>query len=321
MPQSGLWDLLRGALAARTLGIAADLGVADSLAAGPRRVEEIAAETGTHADTLRRILRALASDGVFAEIEPGVFANTELSDLLRRGAPTREFAHLFGGPWHRAASELTAQTGEAAFPRAFGNDFWSWLAEHPEERAAFDRAMVDGTQSRVDRLDSVAWRGDETVVDVGGGNGSLLVGLLERRPELRGVVLDLPETVRDEAALGERIQFVAGSFFEAVPPGDVYVLGTVLHDWDDKPAAAILRTIRAAASPLARLLILDAVVPSGNDPHPAKWLDVLMLVLFRGRERTEAEWRVLLEGSGFGVDAVRDGLIEASCRPLASDHV
>ncbi len=125
--------------------------------------------------------------------------------------------------------------------------------------------MVDGLESRVERLASVDWRGDETVVDVGGGNGSLLVALLALKPGLRGIVFDLPETVRDEASLGERIEFVAGSFFERVPPGDVYVLGTILHDWPDEQAAAILRTIRAAAPDHARLLVLDGVIPPGND--------------------------------------------------------
>ena len=301
-------------MATKALGIAADLRVADALAEGPRPVNELAAEAGADPDTLRRILRALASDGIFAEREPGTFENTEASQLLRSEAPSREFAHLFGGPWYRAVGDLDPRTGEATFPHAFGTDFWTWLAEHPDERASFDRAMEDGKADRAERLAALNWRGDETVVDVGGGNGSLLVELLRRRPGLRGIVFDLPETDRDEAALGERIEFVAGSFFEHVPAADVYVLGTVLHDWDDDSAAAILRTIRSAAPAHARVLILDAVVPSGNEPHGAKWLDLLMLVLFRGRERTEREWRALLEHAGLGVDAVHDRLIEASCR-------
>jgi hypothetical protein len=127
-------------------------------------------------------------------------------------------------------------------------------------------------------------------------------------------VFDLPETVRDEAAMGERIAFVSGSFFERVPVGDVYVLAGILHDWDDSHSAAILRTVRAAAPSGARILILDAAIPPGNEPHGAKWLDLLLLVLFHGRERTEREWRALLDGAGFRIDAIEDGLVQATCR-------
>src|SRR5438477_124386 len=144
------------------------------------------------------------------------------------------------------------------------------------------------------------WRGDETVVDVGGGNGSNLVGLMRRHPGLCGIVFDLAETVRDEDALREAgCTFVAGSFFESVPAGDVYVLSTILHDWDDESAAAILSTIHAAAQPETRLVLLETVLPPGDEPHGAKWLDLLMLTLFAGRERDEAQWRALLDGAGF----------------------
>jgi O-methyltransferase domain/Dimerisation domain len=309
-PESRVWNLIRGALATRALGVVADLRVAEALAGGPRPVEDVAREVGAQPDTLRRLLRALASDGVFAEDEQGRFRNTEASDVLRRDGWC-DFAHLFGGVWHRAVGELDA-TGRPAFARIFGSDFWNWLAEHPDERAAFDRAMEQGWESRVDRLGKVDWRGDETVVDVGGGNGSLLVGLLRRQPGLRGIVFDLPETNRDTSRLGKRIEFVAGSFFDRVPGGDVYVLSTILHDWDDEHAAAILRTIQAAAPADARLVILESVVPAGNDPDGAKWLDLLMLTLFGGRERDEAQWRALLAETGFDPVRLEDGLIE--CR-------
>jgi O-methyltransferase domain/Dimerisation domain len=312
-PETRLWQLMRGALAARALGIAAELGIADALADGPRDVVALAAETGADEDALRRVLRALASEGVFAEVEHGVFVNTEASDLLLAG-PQREFAHLFGSVFHRSAAELDATSDEPGFGRAFGTDFWSWLAAHPTERASFDRAMVDGAGRRADRLAAVEWRGDETVVDVGGGNGSLLATLFDGRPGLRGIVLDLPETVRDEAALGDRIEFVAGSMFDGVPRGDAYVLGGVLHNWDDERAAAILGAVHAAAVEGARLLVLESVIPPGNEPHGAKWLDLLMLSLFAGRERDEAQWRGLLERAGFEPVRIEDGLIEAACR-------
>ena len=281
----------------------------DALAQGPRPVAELAAEVGADAETLHRLLRALASDGVFAEEEPGVFRNTEASELLRRSGGWNDFAHLFGGVFYRAVADLDA-SGEPPFPRTHGTDFWSWLEAHADERASFDRAMEQGKERRVERLE-VEWRGDETVVDVGGGNGSLLVELLRRHPGLHGVAFDLPETVRDEVALGDRIEFVAGDFFERVPAGDVYILSTILHDWDDERAAAILRTIRAAATAEARLLVLDTVVPPGNEPGVGKWLDLLMLAIAGGKERTEAQWRELLEAGGFEPVRFHEALIEA----------
>jgi hypothetical protein len=265
---------------------------------------------GAEPDALHRILRALASEGVFVEESPGVFANTPASDLLRGGWGA--FAHLFGGVFYRTMGGFEAD-GRASFPALYGTDFWSWLADNPSERAIFDTAMEQGNERRVASLAGLHWRGDETVVDVGGGNGSLLRGLLAERPSLRGIVFDLPETVRDEAAFGDGCEFVAGDFFERVPQGDVYVLSTILHDWDDEHAAAILRTIRAEAGPEARLIVIDSVIPSGNEPHGAKWLDLLMLAFASGRERSEAQWRGLFASTGWEPVSLA-GPIEARCR-------
>lgn len=298
-----VWDLMRGAMATKALGVAADLDVANELAAGPRSIDELAQATGADRDILQRILRALASDGVFAEEEPGVFRNNEASEGLLSD-DNRAFAHLFGSVFYDALGN---------FPERFDSDFWEWLAAHPGERAAFDVAMSGGKDRTADRLAALDWTDDELVVDVGGGNGAFLRALLQRRPGLRGIVFDLPETVRDERAFGDRIGFVAGSFFESVPVGDTYVLSGILHDWNDERAGAILQTIRAAAREHARLLVLESVVQPGNDPHGAKWLDLLMLVL-GGRERTEPEWRSLLERAGFDAASIEDGLIQSVCR-------
>jgi SAM-dependent methyltransferase len=310
-PEAVVWDLLHGALTTRAVGLVVELGIPDALAQGPRAVEDIAAQTGADAEPLYRLMRALASEGVFAEEETGVFRNTPVSETLTRGGGWAEFALLFGSTWHRAAGEIQADGPQPAFERIHGTDYWSWLAEHPTERAIFDRAMAEGRERRADRLEAVKWRGDETVVDVGGGNGSLLVTLLERRPGLRGIVFDLPETVRDEEALGGQIAFVEGSFFDRIPEGDVYVLGTVLHDWNDESATRILHTIRSSAPAGSRLLILDAVLPPGNEPNGTKWLDVLMLALVGGKERTEPQWRELLAAGGFEPVRFHEALIEA----------
>jgi hypothetical protein len=311
-PESKVWDILRGALATRTLGIVAGLGIPQALAAGPRSVEDLARDAGADADALHRLLRALASEGIFAEEERGVFRNTPASELLLTSG-WDDFAVLFGGVWYRAVERLDA-SGTAVFPDVFGTDFWAWLAEHPEERARFDRAMAQGSDTRIERLETVDWRSGETVVDVGGGNGSLLAELLKAHTDLHGIVFDLPETTRDESLFGDGLKFVAGSFFERVPEGDVYLLATILHDWDDDSATKILRTIRAAAPQDARLIILDAVVPPGNEPFGPKWLDLLMLTLFAGRERDEDQWRALLAAGDFEPVRFDERLIEARCR-------
>lgn len=309
-PEAALWDALRGALVTRTLALVAELDIARRLADGPRPVAELATETGADADTLQRLLRALASDGIFAEEEPGVFRNTPASELLTVDG-WDDFARLFGGTWLEAIRGLDV-SGEASFPRVLGQEFWSWFASHPEERASFDRAMAQGWQGRLERLETVEWRGDETIVDVGGGNGSLLGAFLERHPGMRGIVLDLPETVRNEASFGERLAFVEGSFFESVPPGDAHILSTIIHDWDDEAGKRILDTVRASAG--ERLVLLESVIEPGNQPQGAKWLDLLMLVIARGRERTEEEWRALLAASGWEPTRFGKGVIEA--RPV-----
>jgi O-methyltransferase len=314
-PEAVLSDFLHGATKTKALAIAADLDVATAVADRPRPVAELARALGVDADVLQRVLRALAGDGIFAEVEPGVFAHTPASEVLRQQS-WRDIAHLFGGIAHRAVAELDhgVATGRSPFADTFGAGFWTWLAERPEERASFDRAMGGGKQRTAARLAELEWRDGEVVVDVGGGNGALLVELLRLRPALRGVVFDLPETDRDEVTLGERIEFVAGSFFERVPRGDTYVLAGILHDWDDEPAAAILRTIQAAAPAGARVLVLESVLEPGNEPSSAKWLDLVMLALVGGRERDERQWRELLDGTGFAVEAVQDLLVEARRR-------
>ena len=305
-----VWDGLRGGLTTRALGLAAEHGVAHALVGGPRSIDELAAQSGANPDVLYRLLRALASDGIFEEVEPRVFANTEASAQLTEDG-WDAFARFFGGSWLHAVAALDA-SGEASFPRVFGDEFWSWLGSHPEERALFDRAMEQGWRGRIERLDSVGFRGDETVVDVGGGNGSLLRALLDRHPGMRGIVFDLPETVRDESSFGGRLSFVEGSFFDQVPPADVHVLSTILHDWPDDDARRILETVRAAAAPAGRLVLVEAIVGPGNERSGTKWLDVLMLVISAGRERTEDEWRRLLAASGWEpVRFYENGVIEA----------
>jgi O-methyltransferase domain len=314
-PGAVVWDCLRGAMMTKALGMVADLRIADALADGPRPVQRLARGAAVDADVLHRVLRALASDGVFVEETPGVFRNTTASELLLSPGWS-EFAHLFGGVFYQAVGDLevAARTGKATFTDTFGDDFWTWLGARAGERGAFDRAMGGERWRKAERLAELDWAEGETVVDVGGGNGALLVDLVRRRPGLRGIVFDLSETNRDDATLGDDIEFIEGSFFDSVPPGDTYVLSGIIHDWDDERATAILCTIRAAAPPGARIFLAENVIEPGNEPNGAKWLDLLMLVLAGGRERTEQQWRALLEGADVEPIHIADGLIEARCR-------
>jgi hypothetical protein len=314
-----LWNLMRGAMVVQALRVAAELGVADELAAGARPVDEVARAVGADADSLNRFLRALAAEGVFAEEEPGAYRNTETSELLRTGRDWNAFAHFFGGVWYAAFAESlhAARTGDETFSRTTGEGWWEWLAARPAEGELFNRAMSGGADRVAERLAELAWDA-ETVVDVGGGNGAILIELLRRKPQLHGVVFDLPEVAREaearvtSAGLADRCAVAAGSMFDGVPPdGDAYVLSGVLHDWDDAAAATILRNVHSVAPAHARVLVLESVLAPGTGQPGAKWLDLLMLVLNRGRERTEPEWRSLLAATGFTPTRVDDGLVEA----------
>jgi hypothetical protein len=312
-PEAQLWPLVRGMMATQAVRVAAQLRIADALAEGPRRVEDLAG--AANADAVGRILRALASDGVFAEEEPGVFRNTPASELLRTDGDQRwnEFALQFGGEWYEAFARAphAVDTGESTFPLVFGADFESWMREHPEQLAVFSRSMEGGAAERISRVAGLDW-GSEIVVDVGGGTGPMITELLRLQPSLSGVLFDLPEVVAS-AQVPERCEIVAGSFLEGVPAGDAYILSRILHGFDDETAAHILGNVRVAARPRARVLILDAVIPEGNDPHGSKWLDLLMLVLAGGRERSLPEWHALLDRVGLESVSIEDGLVQARC--------
>jgi hypothetical protein len=203
------------------------------------------------------------------------------------------------------------------FERASGSGWWEWLANRPELGAAFNRAMQAGARARIAALGNFPWHEVETVVDVGGGDGTLIIGLLEQHTHLRGVIFDLPEvapaasTRVADASLGGRCSVEAGSFFKRVPEGgDVYLLAKVLHDWDDAAALEILKRVRASASADTRLLVLDSVISSDANSQTTKLLDLVMLALVSGRERAADEWSQLLDGGGWLVTSIENGLIE-----------
>ena len=320
-PDERLGELLGGFVGTQLLYVATELGVADELAEGPCTIEALAERVEAVPHVLYRFLRALATYGVFEENAARTFRNTNASELLRRddGSGWRDYAIVYGSVYRAFAEALpAARTGENMFSRVHNIDWWTWLDRHPDIGETFNRAMQAGAQGRIELISGLAWHDGETVVDVGGGNGTLVIELLQRHPQLNGVVFDLPDVADAAAArvasagLSGRCRVVRGSFFEEVPTGgDVYVLAKVLHDWDNDTATLILDKVRAAVPEHARLLIIDSVVPAGNSPHHAKMIDLVMLSLVDGRERDEGEWRQLLGAGGFQPVEIADGLIQA----------
>lgn len=315
-------ELLFGFLGTQLLYVVARLGIADLIPDERQEtIEALASRAGASPDVLYRFMRALATLGVFAEVEERVFAQTPASLLLRSNAATgrHEFTVVYGSVYRAFAEALPAATsGGNMFERAFGVGWWEWLASNAELGAAFNRAMQSGAQARIAALNHFPWHDVETVVDVGGGNGTLVIGLLEKHPHLRGVIFDLPEVAAAasakvaEAVLGDRCSVASGSVFERVPEGgDVYILAKVLHDWDNAPALEILQRVRAAATADTRLLVLDSVITPEASSKTTKLLDLVMLTLVNGRERSPNEWRQLLADGGWTATSIEDGLIEA----------
>ncbi|MFE9428637.1 methyltransferase [Kitasatospora sp. NPDC006697] len=305
--------LLSGAWLAQACHVVAVLGVADQLAAGPLDSAELAARCEADPDALHRILRALASVGLFEQQGESVFGLNASATLLRSDVPgsARQSAVLLGEEVYRSFGELlhTARTGTPAFDHAYGEPMYGYLAAHPETARTFHQAL-GGHRAVPQALSACDLTGVRTVVDVGGGNGKLLADLLAGRPELHGVLLELPEAVQQargclaEAGVLERATLVEGSFFEQVPTGgDLYVLARCLHNWADDKALEILRTVRKAMEPGGRLVILEKVIPEGPGASAAKVFDLLMLAMVEGRNRTDAEYRALAVEAGFEIRA------------------
>lgn len=290
---------------------AAKLGIADRLAEGSRTSEQLADETGSHARTLYRLLRALASVGIFSEGEGGRFSQTPLSESLRRDAPGSQWAMavIMGEEHYQAWGDLyeTVRTGQTAFDRLYGRPIFQYLGEHPEKAPVFDAAMtaIHGRETQ-STLDAYDFSDIPVLADIGGGNGTNLIGILGRYPRMRGTLFDLPHVVErahqnlDRAGMSDRCRVVGGDFFESIPGGaDAYLLRHVIHDWDDEKSTAILRSIHRAAGDHLRLLLVECVVPSGNEPAFGKLMDLNMLLVPGGVERTALEYRRLFESAGF----------------------
>lgn len=310
-PPVQMVQMLAGFQVSQALYVAAGLGVADRLVDGPRPVGEIAAATGAHAPSLRRVLRTLSSVGVFTEPTPGCFALTPLGETLTTNHPgsMRDLAIMWMETHYTPFARLndTVRTGEPAADLTYGMPFFDWLALHPGHASRFTGAMANLTDGiKRGAIASLRLEGIHTLVDVGGADGTVLATILAGHPGMAGVLLDLPHAVAEApktlAARGvtERVTCVGGNFFESVPAGDGYLFSMVLHDWDDEATTCILRNVAAAGGPGAQLVLVEFVVPPGEAPHMSKMIDLTMLGMLTGSERDESEWRELLTTTGFG---------------------
>ena len=312
-----LRDLITGYWVSQAVGVAAELGLADLLSAGPRTADDLAAATSTHGPSLFRLLRALASVGLFTQGEDGAFGLAPEGELLRTGVPgsLRGYAMTFCGrrQW-QAWGELahSVATGERAYDHLFGTSFYDHLARDTEEGERFNEAMsgsiIEVTQALPRAYD---FSGITTMVDVGGGDGTLLASVLQAWPQVRGTLFELEARVDEgrrrlgAAGVDGRWEVVAGDFFTAVPDGaDAYLLARVARGFDDERTIAVLRACSRAMPPHGRVLLVERVLPPGAEPSRAKLADLNMLVLTGGGERSEAQYAALLRAAGLVLSRV-----------------
>lgn len=314
-PQAQLGQMLTGYWTSQAIYAAAKFGIADLLNEGTKSVEELASATGTKPELLYRLLRALASVGVFAEEDNKRFSLTPLAEPLRSEVEgsQRSMALMMGEEHYLAWGNLadTVQTGDNAYEKVFGKPIFDHLAEYPEKARIFDDAMtgIHGRETGA-IIDAYDFSGINVIADIGGGNGSKITAILQKHPEMRGILSDLPHVVErarpniEAAGLSDRCQLVSGDFFKAVPSGaDAYVMRHIIHDWDDEKSLTILSNCHAVMSVGSKLLVVESVIPPGNEPFMGKFLDLTMMLIPGGKERTEDEYRELYDRAGF--DLVR----------------
>jgi hypothetical protein len=305
--------LVSGFRAFQMVAAACRLKLPDLVGDGPKNAAELAAATGTNELAMRKLLRGLAACRVFVEQGDGCFAATEISDAFRADKPgVRNLTLMLNEESYDVWADLmyTLQTGKPACEHVRGKDRWDQLAEDPEAAALFNAAMVEITKAVAGAfVAAYDFKGANTVVDLGGGNGALLASVLKAHPMMNGILFDRAAGLAGaskammSAGVEGRVAFVEGNFFESVPSGgDVYLLKSIIHDWDDDHASAILKTCRAAMQPSSKLVLLERIMPERvSDPDRDLTnviSDLHMMILFGGQERTPTEYGRLLSGAG-----------------------
>ena len=308
--QAALRQMIDGYRISKIICVAAELGLADQLADGPKHYAELAAASGTNAPALYRLLRALSSAGVFEDIGEQRFALNSRGALLRKDAPAslRAWA-MFSSRMYRNWAELdhSIATGETAFDYLHGMNVWTYREQHQDEGRVFNEAMSAHVAFVAQAIATVYdFSRFATIVDVGGGQGVLLAAILQANPGVRGILFDVPGAIREARSLLEpgglaaRCRLAEGSFFESVPgDGDAYILSRILHDWNDDQVSKILKTMRGSMNDKATLLIVERALEQQNPALDATLSDLNMIVQNGGRERTTAEFDELLTAEGF----------------------
>ena len=313
-PPAQLMKFIVGKWISKPIYVAAELRIADLLADGPKSIEALAETTRTHAPTLYRVMRALASIGIFCETGDKLFELTPMAACLKTGA-MRSIALMFNADWNDKAwihFLHSVKTGETAFGTALGMPVSDWLENNPRAAQVFNEAnAVKAAASHRAIVDVYDFTGISTLIDVGGGIGALMAEILISNPLIKGMVADIPSVVRGARkyirahGLEARFEAVVCDFFKEIPSGgDAYLLSHVLHDWPDEQCARILDNCYQAMTSKSKLLVVEMIVPSGNEFSVAKLLDLEMLVVTGGRERTETEFRDLLKSSGFKLSRI-----------------
>jgi len=311
-PSQHLLQIATGYIASTALYVAARLRVADLLGEGPRAADDLARETGAKADPLYRVLRSLSAIGVFEEVSPRVFANNQASDTMRSGRPgsTFDMTLWISDPFHLrvyADAMHTMMTGEPAVEKTEGVPVFEVFPRRPELSEIFNNAMTAFSAFVVPAvLEAYDFSGIATLVDVAGGHGQLLISILQKYPSMGGVLFDMEHVLAGarprirSAGLDDRVTTQAGDFFTAVPAGgDAYIMKHIIHDWDDDRALTILRNIKSVMRPGGRVILVESVLAPPNTPDFGKLMDLEMLLLPGGRERTEPEFRALFAAAGF----------------------
>ncbi len=330
-PFENISAIIRGFWESRALAIAAELELADQLAGGPLPVDVLAERTQTHSPSLFRLMRALESIGVFTQVSPRVFANTPSSALLRRNVPGSQWAFVrtilsTGQGQYDSWAEIlhSVQTGKTALEKVYGCDPWGFFTARPEIWGIFNEAMRSASAAISPAVArAYDWDRFPVIADIGGGIGSQLVSILDAHPSVRGILFDAPAVIA-QGIPHDRMERMGGDFFKSIPSGvDAYTMRWIIHDWADAESIAILSNIRKAMKSESRVVLIEEIIPETPELTWAKWLDLHMLAVAGGKERTVAEYRDLFAKSGFELEQIiptfaGSSLIIARPRPITA---
>ena len=316
-PVEQMLQMMSGLWVTRCSWVAAKLGISDLLSDGSKSVDDLAAATESHPDSLYRVIRALAMAGVYREEDGRKFSLTPLSETLRsdvvgslRGAAIAEMGQVHYEAWGNLMASV--KTGEIAFDNKFGKDIWAYFQTDPEQAENFNRYMAASSEPLNEAISTkYDFSGYKKLIDVGGGIGGMISAILAKNPNLKGVIYDSPSVVEQakgflaSRGVADRCETIGGDFFESVPEGgDIYSMRWILHDWEDSKSLKILENVKKVLPENGKLLLAEAVVPEAGEPHFSKFFDLIMLVMTGGRERTEKEWNGLLEKGGYKIERI-----------------